>query len=137
MGNKTKQQARGWRQWREDEARAELAAFLRSGMTTAGYSRSRGISARRLEYWKKRLTPGASDIAFVPVALPAARSATIDVVIGDILISLAGRSVTRMEDIQSHLAGDAIGKTLPLKFIRGGAINEGIILVAERPHGSE
>ena len=86
MGNKTKQQARGWRQWREDEARAELAAFRRSGMTTAGYSRSRGISARWLEYWKKRLTPGASDIAFVPVALPAARSATIDVVIGDVVV---------------------------------------------------
>ena len=55
-------------------------------MTAAGYSRSRGIPARRLEYWKKRLTPGVSDIEFVPVALPAARSATIDVVIGDVVV---------------------------------------------------
>jgi S1-C subfamily serine protease len=59
------------------------------------------------------------------------------IVIGDILISLAGQPVTGLEDIQSHLAGDAIGKTLPLKFVRGGAIQEGTIIVAERPHGGE
>jgi S1-C subfamily serine protease len=58
-------------------------------------------------------------------------------VIGDILVSLGGRPVTRLEDIQSLLAGDAIGKTLPLKFVRGGVIQEGNIVVAERPHGGE
>jgi len=59
------------------------------------------------------------------------------IVIGDILISLAGHAVTRLEDIQSHLAGDAIGNTLPLKFVRGGVIQEGSIVVAERPHGGQ
>jgi S1-C subfamily serine protease len=59
------------------------------------------------------------------------------IVIGDILISLAGQPVTRLEDIQSHLAGDAIGKSLPLKFVRGGAILEGSFVVAERPQGGE
>jgi S1-C subfamily serine protease len=57
------------------------------------------------------------------------------IVIGDILVSLAGQPVTRLEDVQSHLAGDAIGKTFPLKFVRGGTIQEGRIVVAERPHG--
>ena len=56
-------------------------------------------------------------------------------VIGDILISLDGHSVTRLEDVQSHLTGDAIGKALPLKFIRGGLIQEGSIVVEKRPHG--
>ena len=59
------------------------------------------------------------------------------IVIGDILVSLAGLPVTRLEDIQSHLAGDAIGKTLPLKFIRGGSIQEANVVVEERPHGGE
>ncbi len=58
-------------------------------------------------------------------------------VIGDILISLAGQPVTGLEDVQSHLGGEAIGKTLSLKFVRGGAIQEGSIVVAERPHGGE
>jgi S1-C subfamily serine protease len=59
------------------------------------------------------------------------------IVIGDILASLGGQSITRLEDVQSLLAGDAIGKTLPLKFIRGGAVQDGNIVVAERPHGGE
>jgi S1-C subfamily serine protease len=56
-------------------------------------------------------------------------------VIGDILVSLGGQSITRLEDVQSLLAGDAIGKTLPLKFIRGGTVQGGNIVIAERPHG--
>src|SRR5467141_1633319 len=59
------------------------------------------------------------------------------IVIGDILISMDGQPVTCLEDVQSHLAGEAIGKTLPLKFDRGGAIQAGSIVVAERPHGGE
>lgn len=59
------------------------------------------------------------------------------IVIGDILVSLGGQSITRLEDVQSLLAGDAIGKTLPLKFIRGGAVRDGNVVVAERPHGGE
>ena len=59
------------------------------------------------------------------------------IVIGDILVSLAGQSITRLEDVQSLLVADAIGKTLPLKFIRGGAVEDGNIVVAERPHGGE
>ena len=69
MRNQTKQQARsGWRQWREDEAREELATFARSGMNAAAFARSRGFSPRRLEYWTKRLRQGASGVAFVPVS---------------------------------------------------------------------
>jgi S1-C subfamily serine protease len=59
------------------------------------------------------------------------------IVIGDIFISISGHAVTRLEDIQAQLAGDAIGKTLPLKYIRGGTIHDGSIVVAERPHGGE
>ena len=59
------------------------------------------------------------------------------IVIGDILVSVAGHPITRPGDIQSLLVGDAIGKALPLKFVRGGSVQEGNIVVAERPHGGE
>jgi S1-C subfamily serine protease len=59
------------------------------------------------------------------------------IVIGDILVAIAGAPVARLEDVQTHLGADSIGKTLPLKFVRGGAIQEGKITVAERPHGDE
>jgi len=59
------------------------------------------------------------------------------IVIGDILVSLAGHPIARPGDIQSFLVGDAIGKSLPLKFVRGGSIQENHIVVAERPHVGE
>jgi len=55
------------------------------------------------------------------------------IVIGDILISLAGRPVTRLEDVHFQLRGEVIAKPLALKFVRGGALQETTIVVGERP----
>jgi len=49
---------------------------------------------------------------------------------------MAGQPVTGLEDVQSHLGGEAIGKTLSLKYVRGGAIQEGSIVLAGRPHAT-
>jgi S1-C subfamily serine protease len=57
------------------------------------------------------------------------------IVIGDILVSLGSHPLTRLEDVQALLTGDAIGKSLPLKYVRGGSVQERSIIVAERPHG--
>jgi S1-C subfamily serine protease len=81
--------------------------------------------------WKEKTAAIVMDVH------PGGSADKAGIVIGDILISMAGQPVTGLEDIQSHLAGEAIGKTLPLKFVRGGAIQEGSIVVKERPHGGE
>ena len=81
--------------------------------------------------WKEKTAAIVMDVH------PGGSADKAGIVIGDILISLGGQDVTRLQDIQVHLAGDAIGKTLPLKFIRGGSIQEGSIVVAQRPHGGE
>jgi len=59
------------------------------------------------------------------------------IVIGDILVSLGGRQVAQLEDIQSQLHGEVIGKPVLVKFIRGGAIQEVSMLIGERLHGGE
>jgi S1-C subfamily serine protease len=55
-------------------------------------------------------------------------------VIGDILLSLGGYQVARLEDIQSRLDGKEIGKPLAVKFIRGGSLQETSIRIGDRPH---
>jgi S1-C subfamily serine protease len=55
--------------------------------------------------------------------------------IGDILVSLAGQSIARFEDVQAHLPPENIGKSLTAKIVRGGAVQEVSIPVAERPRG--
>jgi S1-C subfamily serine protease len=59
------------------------------------------------------------------------------VVIGDILVALAGHPVARLEDVHAQLQGAAIGKSLALKFVRGGAVQEASIVVGERKPGGE
>lgn len=55
--------------------------------------------------------------------------------IGDILLSLGGQSIARIEDVHAALSADAIGKTLAVKFVRGGAPQEAGVVVGERAAG--
>ena len=52
-------------------------------------------------------------------------------------MALAGHAVSRLEDVHGQLGADSIGKSLPIKFVRGGAPQETNIVVAERSHGAE
>jgi S1-C subfamily serine protease len=82
----------------------------------------------------KRNEKGAAIVLEVHPGGPADKAG---IVIGDILVSMGGRAVTRLEDVQSQLAGDAIGKSVAVKFVRGGVLEERSIQIAERPHGGE
>jgi serine protease DegQ len=57
--------------------------------------------------------------------------------IGDIIVSLGGNNVSRPEDIHSKLHGSAIGKPFAIGYVRGGALQQAEIMIAERPHGGE
>ena len=57
--------------------------------------------------------------------------------IGDIIVSLGGNTVSRLEDIHSKLHGSAIGEPFAIGFVRAGALQQAEITVAERPHGGE
>ncbi len=52
--------------------------------------------------------------------------------IGDVLLDLGGEQVRRPESVRSLLA-DAVGRTLPARILRGGALVNLEIVVAERP----
>jgi S1-C subfamily serine protease len=59
------------------------------------------------------------------------------ILIGDIFVALAGHVVTRLEDVHGQLGAESIGKSLPIKFLRGGALQEANIVVGERARGAE
>jgi hypothetical protein len=65
---------RRWRQWTEEQARGVLEEFAATGESAAGFARRKGISTRRLAYWRKRL-PGPTKTEFVAVRLPTSSSA--------------------------------------------------------------
>jgi transposase-like protein len=59
------------RRWTEDEARAALAELAQSRESVAAFTQSRGYSAQRIRYWKKRLGETGAVPAFVSVPWPA------------------------------------------------------------------
>ena len=106
---------------------------------------------------KGRIPRGYLGVGLQPVRLPEALRETLErkektaamvlevepngpayqagLVIGDILVSLGGRQITHFEDVQAQLSGEAIGRAVAVKYIRGGAVREGSVVVGERPHG--
>jgi S1-C subfamily serine protease len=111
--------------------------LLEKGRIPRGYL-GVGLQSVRLPdaLWQslKRDEKGAAIVLDVEPNGPAHKAG---IVIGDILVSLAGRAVTGLEDIYSQLHGEVIGKPLALNFIRGGAIQETNIVVGERPYGGD
>jgi len=82
----------------------------------------------------QRTEKGAAIVIEVEPNGPASKAG---ILIGDILVSLAGRVVTGVQDVHSQLQEEVIAKPLALKFIRGGAMQETSIVVGERQHGGE
>ena len=59
------------------------------------------------------------------------------ILIGDILLELDAKPLNSVENLQSFLTQDTIGKKLKLKIIRGGELREISITIAERGRGEE
>ncbi|MBV9156680.1 MAG: PDZ domain-containing protein [Acidobacteriaceae bacterium] len=53
--------------------------------------------------------------------------------LGDILVSLDGKPVGDIDDLQTALRGDAVGRTVKAVLIRGGEMIEAQIAISERP----
>ena len=112
-------------------------ALLKQGRVPHGYL-GVGLQLVRLpNALRETLQRDEKSAVIVLEVYPGGPADKAGVVIGDILVSLGAHDVTRLEDVQSALAGDAIGKSLPLKFVRGGHVQDGSILVGERPHGGD
>jgi S1-C subfamily serine protease len=52
--------------------------------------------------------------------------------VGDILISLDGRPLADVDELQTALRGDAVGRTLKASLLRGGELVETQVVVSER-----
>jgi S1-C subfamily serine protease len=129
--------------------------FGRFGSTLTPAATVNSVVETLLE--KGRIPRGYLGVGLQPVRLPEALRQTLKreertaaivleiepdspankagLMIGDIIVSLGGDKVTRLEDIHSKLHGSAIGKPFAIGFVRGGALQTAEINVAERPHG--
>jgi S1-C subfamily serine protease len=57
------------------------------------------------------------------------------VLVGDVLVALDGTPVHDTSDVLAALGPDTVGRAVPVRVIRGGAVQDLTITVAERPRG--
>ncbi len=111
--------------------------LLQKGHIPRGYL-GVGLQPVRLpEALRQSLQRSEKTAAIVLEVEPEGPAHKAGIVIGDIFVSLADHPVSRLEDVHSQLHSGAIGKPLALKFVRGGAVQEANLIVAERPRGGE
>jgi S1-C subfamily serine protease len=111
--------------------------LLEKGRIPRGYLGVGLQSVRLPDAFRQSLQRNEKGAAIVLDVEPNGPANKAGIVIGDILVSLGGRPVTRLEDIHSQLNAEVIAKSLAMKFIRGGAIQETNIVVGERPYGGD
>jgi S1-C subfamily serine protease len=111
--------------------------ILQKGRIPRGYL-GVGLQPVRLpEALSQSLQRAEKTAAIVLEVEPGSPAHKAGMVIGDILVSLQGKTVTNLEDVQSHLSDENIGRTLSAKIVRGGAAQTLNIVVSEREHKGE
>lgn len=69
----------------------------------------------------------------VLTAEPGGPAERAGVLVGDVVVSLEGKAVADVQDLQAVLGGDTVGKTVKADIMRGGELTEASIVVGERP----
>ena len=114
-----------------------VETLLQKGRIPRGYL-GVGLQPIRLpDALQKTLKRDDKTAAIVLEVEPEGPAHKAGIVIGDIFVAFAGQPVTRLEDVQGQLGTESIGKSLPLKFVRGGTLQEASIVVGERAHGAK
>ena len=111
--------------------------LLQKGRVPRGYL-GVGLQPVRLpDALRRTLKRDDKTAAIVLEVEPEGPAHKAGILIGDIFVALAGHVVTRLEDVHGQLGAESIGKSLPIKFLRGGALQETNIVVGERAQGAE
>jgi S1-C subfamily serine protease len=114
-----------------------VGTLLEKGRIPHGYL-GVGLQPVRLpDGLRQTLQRSEKTAAIVLEVEPGGPADKAGVVIGDIFVSIAGHGVTRLEDVHAQLSAAAIGKSVSLRFVRGGVVQDAAIVVGERPHGGD
>ena len=131
------------------------------GVATAASIRGLGVVIPASIAWKTAATlvehgglkRGFLGLAGQPVALAEHQRAGLDredgllvvavtngspaagagILVGDVLLEFDGKEVHSPEDLLELLAGDRVGRSVPLRTLRGGAVTDLTVTVGERP----
>ena len=109
---------------------AAAATILEQGNAKRGYF---GIAAQPVGVPERQRLDGAAPEALLVVGIrPETPADAAGVLVGDILLSVDGVTLTSPEDLLDLLVGDRVGRPLTTRVLRGGQPLEVTITASER-----
>ncbi len=84
------------------------------------------------ESFQKRLSLKNQNGLMVLNVEPDGPAEKSGILVGDILLDIESKSIEDIEDLQSYLGGDRVGKSVHARIIRGGELKDVAITVGER-----
>ncbi|HEX5461624.1 MAG TPA: S1C family serine protease [Steroidobacteraceae bacterium] len=107
-----------------------VPALLAGGRVPRGWL---GVALRPVAIPDELREAGEEAGLMVMSLSPEGPAAKAGLVAGDIVLSVDGTSARRLRSVLAHLGSDSVGKTVPLRLIRGGAVITVEATITERP----
>jgi len=107
------------------------ATVLEHGSLKRGYLGLAGQPAALPE--SQRGEDGRDEALLVVGVTAGSPAAAAGILVGDVLLEFDGHPVESPEDLLDLLVGDRVGRRIPIRALRGGAIVELAVTVGERP----
>jgi len=114
------------------ETLARVAAeLLEHGRVRRGYL---GVGTQPVRLQGQARAAGGQETGLLVLSVePGGPSDAAGLTLGDVLLALDGTPMGDVHDLLGRLAHDAVGRSLPLKLLRGGKLEERTVSVGVRP----
>jgi S1-C subfamily serine protease len=116
---------------------ATLSALLQHGRVRRGYL-GIGAQAVRLPGAIAQILDNGQEQGLLVVSVEAGGPAdNAGLMLGDVILAVDGGEVGQVEQLQERLSGDRVGRSVPVRLIRGGEPREIVVTVGERERQAE
>ena len=116
---------------------ATVATLLQHGRVRRGYL---GVGAQgvRLPEALARALANGQELGLIIVSVEAGGPAdSAGLMLGDVILAVDGTTVGQVEQLQELLAGDRVGKSIPVSIARGDEPREIAVTIGERQRQAE
>jgi serine protease Do len=107
-------------------------SLLEHGRLERGYLGIAGQAVHLSE--TQRQAENREDVLLVVGVTPGSPAAAAGVLVGDLLLDFDGHAIASPEDLLDLLAGDRVGRAVPLRTLRGTSSLTATVTVGKRPN---